>query len=261
MDEFVTSSQETIVSSEEETDVKTPPYCTQQDVRFNCKEKIIFIVDTCSEMGDSYYGVDENGGNKKRSKIFWVKECIEMFLLTKSSLNPNNEFAISLLQGSGYLWYQEFTKDVKLLVDTLADVENGAEAAETFSMDDVFNHICINCALPSNDTKARPEFVLRVILIYGRSKCQLDLSRQGEKFLKKMQLSPYFFLDTLYLPCEDNMQEISTKTINWLCELDVKDNCYVLEASENPAKLFECMAKLLAHPLQRSYQTDICHDL
>ena len=41
-----------------------------------------------------------------------------------------------------------------------------------------------------------------------------------------------------------------------LCNLDGKERSYICEASKNPGKIFESMAKLLAHPLQRCKQKD-----
>ena len=37
-------------------------------------------------------------------------------------------------------------------------------------------------------------------------------------------------------------------------ELDMKNNSYIFEVSRNPTKLFDSMAQLLAHPLQRQPQ-------
>ena len=43
-----------------------------------------------------------------------------------------------------------------------------------------------------------------------------------------------------------------------MCKLDEKEDCFVLEASTHgAARLYECTAKLLAHPLQRPKQQDI----
>jgi len=46
-----------------------------------------------------------------------------------------------------------------------------------------------------------------------------------------------------------------------LCNLDVKGNSYILEASKNPTKVFDCIAQLLAHPLQRPLQQHINYSL
>ena len=46
-----------------------------------------------------------------------------------------------------------------------------------------------------------------------------------------------------------------------LSKLDIHEKGYILEVSENLAQLFESMAKLLAHPLQRSSQHSACYTL
>ena len=46
-----------------------------------------------------------------------------------------------------------------------------------------------------------------------------------------------------------------------LCELDSDGLSYVLEVSRNPTRLYDCMAQLLSHPLQRPLQCDVSHDI
>lgn len=41
-----------------------------------------------------------------------------------------------------------------------------------------------------------------------------------------------------------------------LCSLDVKGQSYIFEVSKNLTKLYDNMAQLLAHPLQRPLQKD-----
>ena len=48
--------------------------------------------------------------------------------------------------------------------------------------------------------------------------------------------------------------------ISWL-SLYFKGNSYVLEASKNPTKVFDCIAQLLAHPLQRPLQQELNYSL
>lgn len=39
-----------------------------------------------------------------RSKLFWVKKCVEMFLRNKSLLNTRHQFALVLLQENTCFW-------------------------------------------------------------------------------------------------------------------------------------------------------------
>lgn len=44
-----------------------------------------------------------------------------------------------------------------------------------------------------------------------------------------------------------------------MCDLDQKGLSYILGASRNPTKVYDSMAQLLAHPLQRPVQNDAAH--
>ena len=46
-----------------------------------------------------------------------------------------------------------------------------------------------------------------------------------------------------------------------LCELDEDGLSYIFEVSKNPTKLYDYMAQLLPHPLQRPTQTDASYDI
>lgn len=46
-----------------------------------------------------------------------------------------------------------------------------------------------------------------------------------------------------------------------LCDLDEKGMSYIFEAARNPTRLYDQMAKLLAHPLQRPLQSEIAYRL
>jgi len=61
--------------------------------------------------------------------------------------------------------------------------------------------------------------------------------------------------------CDKMLCPVLQSIFHHLCSLDVKGNSYVLEASKNPTKVFDCMAQLLAHPLQRPLQHDLNYSL
>ena len=76
-----------------------------------------------------------------------------------------------------------------------------------------------------------------------------------------LQTSPHFFFDALYIhepPSEENHCEAIYDII---CELDEKGLFYVFEVSRNPTKLYDSMAQLLAHPLQRPIQKEVSYRL
>ena len=46
-----------------------------------------------------------------------------------------------------------------------------------------------------------------------------------------------------------------------ICDLDESGQSYIHEVSRNPTKLYDCMAQLLGHPLQRPLQKDCDYDI
>lgn len=46
-----------------------------------------------------------------------------------------------------------------------------------------------------------------------------------------------------------------------ICDLDEQQFYYVFEVQKNPTKLYDGMAQLLAHPLQRPLQRDASYKL
>lgn len=68
-------------------------------------------------------------------------------------------------------------------------------------------------------------------------------------------------MDALYVhepPSEENKCE---EIFNSICDLDEKGLSYIFEAARNPTKLYDQMAQLLAHPLQRPVQRDVAYRL
>ncbi|XP_012152948.1 BRISC and BRCA1-A complex member 1 [Megachile rotundata] len=103
-----------------------------------------------------------------------------------------------------------------------------------------------------------PKYVTRVILLYSRSTSipKFDSSKVS---LDNLTKNPYFFVDVLYVhepPCSKNLCE---EIYSEIARLDTKNVSYILEVGRNAAKLHDNMAKLLAHPLQRPQQKDVCY--
>ena len=53
-----------------------------------------------------------------------------------------------------------------------------------------------------------------------------------------------------------NIISLPQEIFSTLCELDVKDLSYIFDTSRNQTKIYDYMAQLLAHPLQRPQQKD-----
>uniref|UniRef100_A0A3Q3VZW7 BRISC and BRCA1-A complex member 1 n=1 Tax=Mola mola TaxID=94237 RepID=A0A3Q3VZW7_MOLML len=122
----------------------------------------------------------------------------------------------------------------------------------------------IELPLMENVQTIPPPYVVRTVLIYSRHAGQLQFN-PSEAFSKMLQ-SPYFFFDVVYL--HNGVEEQGDET-SWrdnytsFCNLDSKGMCYRFEVSlSGPAiELHNCMAKLLAHPLQRPFQSHASYSL
>ncbi|XP_027701226.1 BRISC and BRCA1-A complex member 1 [Vombatus ursinus] len=109
-----------------------------------------------------------------------------------------------------------------------------------------------------------PPYVVRTILVYSRPACQAQFAMMEP--IKKMLQCPYFFFDVVYIHngTEEKEEETSQKdTYALFGGLDSKGTSYKYEVSlAGPAvELHNCMAKLLAHPLQRPVQTHASYSL
>uniref|UniRef100_A0A4X1UHN4 BRISC and BRCA1-A complex member 1 n=1 Tax=Sus scrofa TaxID=9823 RepID=A0A4X1UHN4_PIG len=109
-----------------------------------------------------------------------------------------------------------------------------------------------------------PPYVVRTILVYSRPPCQPQFSLTEP--MKKMFQCPYFFFDVVYIHsgAEEKEEEMSWKDMfAFMGSLDTKGTSYKYEvALAGPAlELHNCMAKLLAHPLQRPCQSHASYSL
>eukprot|EP00794_Sanderia_malayensis_P007999 gene7999-8858_t len=228
----------------------------------NCMEKIIIFIDISWEMSNiSLTSV------RQETFLQYIKGSLEMFLSTKNAVNPLHEYALALVQNDSVFWCHEFTNQL----DTIQDIIEGLEPTDTpknndeqdiFYFDSIIQLIKDHCQLPEvGDHLLTPPYVIRCILIFGRSHCTPQISLEQKAIFKQFKDSPFFFIDILYLhdsPTQDNKaQEI----YQFFCDLDKDETGYVLEVSNSVQRLYDNMAKLICHPLQRSPQTEAFYDL
>jgi len=223
----------------------------------NCPEKIVICLDISAEMESTLFS--SRAGNKFTS-LELAKRSIKMFVMHKSQMNPDHEFALIGCH-SGAVLLQKMTKRVKNLFNSLEDCEMSSQSTEPLSMTEVFETINENVALPEpvDDVQAfPPPFIVRLLLVYGRSHSVPEaLHSQAQKDLES---SPYFFTDVLYIheaPSEDNCCEEVFKA---LCELDHREMAYIFNVTRY-TPILNCAAKLLAHPLQRPRQNDASYKI
>lgn len=228
--------------------------------RVNCPEKVIICLDLSEEMALSKL---ESFNGSKINALNISQKMIEMFVRTKHKIDKRHEFALVVVNDDA-LWLSGFTSDPRELCSCLYDLDTNV--CETFNLEDLLNVIRQKIELPSMDNvqTVPPPYVVRTVLIYSRHAGQLQFN--PSEAVNKMLLSPYFFFDVVYL--HNGVDEQGDET-SWrdnytsFCNLDSKGMCYRFEVSlTGPAiELHNCMAKLLAHPLQRPFQSHASYSL
>uniref|UniRef100_A0A3B4WGG2 BRISC and BRCA1-A complex member 1 n=1 Tax=Seriola lalandi dorsalis TaxID=1841481 RepID=A0A3B4WGG2_SERLL len=231
--------------------------------RVNCPEKVIICLDLSEEMSlpklESFNGSKTNALNISQ-------KMIEMFVRTKHKIDKRHEFALVVVNDDA-LWLSGFTSDPRELCSCLYDLETNV--CESFTEGHpIFSCLSsrqkIELPLMENVQTIPPPYVVRTVLIYSRHAGQLQFN--PSEAVSKMLQSPYFFFDVVYL--HNGVEEQGDET-SWrdnytsFCNLDSKGVCYRFEVSlSGPAlELHNCMAKLLAHPLQRPFQSHASYSL
>lgn len=221
----------------------------------DCPEKIVICLDISKEMEKKNFILRQ--GDKK-TPMDLVTRALNIFLQTKQSLNSHHEFALMFLDDCAK-WVCDFTDDPERIMTFLAEMKNCVDVDNCCDLSTVFTEVASHVVPHEVPSETSPPYIIRVILIYGRSYCEPVFS--VAKHRQALQASDYFCVDAFYLhdPASDENQ--CKSIFHHLCSLDVKGNSYVLEASKNPTKVFDCMAQLLAHPLQRPLQHDLNYSL
>lgn len=229
----------------------------QQTPKINCPEKIVLCLDLSSELNEIILRQNQ----KERSVFEQLKKSMEIFVKHKLRFNKKHQIAILTFEKEA-LWVQDFSSDLNLINDTLDNIRTSStDPLPQFDMMSLLETIENHVELPksSNIVDIPPEYVVRVILIYGRSHSEIpSLSSEAKRIFDQYMSCRLFFFDVLYIhevPGEDNKCE---QIYDALCKLDATEECFVLEVSTYvAARLYESSAKLLAHPLQRPKQQDI----
>ncbi|XP_047123132.1 uncharacterized protein LOC101236705 isoform X1 [Hydra vulgaris] len=219
----------------------------------NCAEKIIFVIDSSFRKRISSYQ------QTSLIKNNWdlIKRAITMYILTKASLNSKHQFGISFLQEEDVVWFQEMTSNTKLLLDCFNNVQclnDDFDFPSKCSLGSVFKEI-FNNKIVKSYKEGIDNYVIRVIFLYGRN-CPIMLSRAEMMEYKEITSRLSFFFDVFCMLCDEESISVFKDNITNLSRLD--GNNYVVMAFKNPAHVFESIASLLAHPLQRCPQK-YCH--
>lgn len=243
-----------------------PPPAAELQVRtprVNCPERVVICLDLSEEMAlpnlESFNGSKTNALNVSQ-------KMIEMFVRTKHKIDKRHEFALVVVNDDT-AWLSGLTSDPRELCSCLYDLETAS--CSTFNLEGLFNLIQQKTELPVTESVQTipPPYVVRTILVYSRPPRQPQFSLTEP--MKKMLQCPYFFFDVVYIHNGAAADEKEEEAASWkdmfafLGSLDSKGTSYKYEvALAGPAlELHNCMAKLLAHPLQRPCQSHASYSL
>ncbi|NXX22563.1 BABA1 protein, partial [Podargus strigoides] len=254
-----------------------------------CSLPQIICLDLAEEMAlpklESFNGSKSNALNVSQ-------KMIEMFVRTKHKIDKCHEFAlvvvnndatwVSVALGTGVVTrtgvalhpphlgpsqLSGFTSDPREVCSCLYDLET--VVCKSFSIPQPGGPLGadgqkIELPVTENVQTIPPPYVVRTILVFGRPGCQPQFSMS--EHMKKMLQCPYFFFDVVYIHngVEEKEDETSWKEMYaFFSSLDTKGTNYKYEVSlAGPAvELHNCMAKLLAHPLQRPFQSHAAYGL
>ncbi|XP_055886682.1 BRISC and BRCA1-A complex member 1-like [Biomphalaria glabrata] len=223
----------------------------------NCPEKIILCLDLSDEMNTTTF---KSKAGDKYSGLELGKRAIRMFVLHKSQMNPKHEFAFLIFHEDSTM-IQSFTPRAQDILTALDDSIIETHKSGPFNLANLYETIKANIEVPAANETCEllpPPYIVRVILVYGRSQSVPVVTNTTAK--EELESSPYFFTDVLYIhesPSELNQCE---EIFNVLCKLDHNGFSYIFEVCKY-TPILNSGAKLLAHPLQRPRQLEACYKL
>ncbi|XP_017757188.1 PREDICTED: BRISC and BRCA1-A complex member 1-like [Eufriesea mexicana] len=226
----------------------------------NVPEKILFVIDTAREKNCTPFKLSTGASYMP---LFMIKRTIENFVHIKSLIQHNHEYALMVLNSHNSRWICDFTNNTNTIINHLNFINEDLlnEDQKSYDLEQLFDKVQQKLPLPTkkHDTVV-PTFVIRVILVYSRS-ISIPKFHISNKSIESLRKNPYFFIDVLYVhepPCSENLCE---EIYSEIAALDTTNFSYILEVGRNAAKLHDSMAKLLAHPLQRPSQKDVCYSI
>ncbi|XP_063824013.1 BRISC and BRCA1-A complex member 1-like [Ostrinia nubilalis] len=218
----------------------------------NVPERIILCLDVCNDDSDTLFRL---GDGTTFTPINMIKRVLDFFLHSKHAINKRTEFALLIMKDNEACWLHNFTSNLKDIINIIDYIQREESTSESFNFQSIFQLLKDNIEIPEykqGECIMPPPYVVRTIILYGRSNCVpvIPLDDPYFMFLKRQA---YFYIDIL-LSHEDDCALYKCEEIyDALQDLD-NGYSYVYEVSRNATKIHDCIAKLLAHPLQRPLQ-------
>ncbi|CAK1598560.1 unnamed protein product [Parnassius mnemosyne] len=218
----------------------------------NVPEKIIICLDICYDNQNSLYRL---GDGTTFTPVNMLKRILDFFLYSKHAINKRTEFALLVLKDSEPCWLQNFTNNLKDIISVIDYLNAEESTSEIFDFEKIFQILKQEIQIPEYcqaDCILPPPYVVRMIVLYGRSNCVPQIPQDDPYFIY-LKKQFYFYTDILLAHEEDCALYKCEEIYDALQDLD-NGYSYVYEVSRNATKIHDCVAKLLAHPLQRPLQ-------
>lgn len=218
----------------------------------NVPEKIILCLDVCYDNHKSLYRL---GDGTTFTPINMMKRVLDFFLYSKNAINKKTEFAIVVLKATEPCWLHNFTSNLKDIINTIDYINPEDCDAETFDFNKLFQLVKQKVEIAEykeGECIQPPSYVVRMIVMYGRSSC-IPIIPQDDAYFNFLKKQLYFYIDILLAHEEECSLYKCEEIYDALQDLD-NGYSYVYEVSRNATKIHDCIAKLLAHPLQRPLQ-------
>ncbi|RVE44010.1 hypothetical protein evm_011308 [Chilo suppressalis] len=218
----------------------------------NIPERIIICLDLCYDDNNTLYRL---GDGSTFTPLNMLKRILDFFLHSKNAINKKTEYALLLLKDTEACCVQNFTNNIKDIVNVIDYLNAEESTTENYDFKKVFQVLKEKVDIPEfrqGECIMPPPYVVRMIVLYGRSVC-LPLIPQDDVYFNFLKKQLYFFIDILLTHEEDCALYKCEEIYDALQDLD-NGYSYVFEVSSNATKIHDCIAKLLAHPLQRPLQ-------
>lgn len=218
----------------------------------NVPEKIIICLDVCYDNLNSIFRL---GDGTTYTPINMLKRVLDFFIHSKHSINKRTEFALLVMKDTVPCYIQNFTSNTKEIINSIDYVNTEESKSESFDFHKIFEIIKQEIEIPEykqSECMIPPPYVVRMVVLYARSNC-IPLIAEDDPYFNFLKKQLYFYIDILYAHEEDCALYKCEEVYYALQNLD-NGYSYVFEVSKNATKIHDCIAKLLAHPLQRPLQ-------
>lgn len=218
----------------------------------NVPEKIVICLDICYDDQNSIFKL---GDGSTYTPINMLKRVLDFFIHSKHAINKKSEYALIVMNDKNPCFLQNFTNSVKEIINCIDYICPEESKAENFNFRKVLEIVKDEVQIPEykqSECILPPPYIVRLLVLYGRSNC-IPIIEEDDSYFNFLKKQPYFYIDILYAHEEDCALYKCEEVYYALQNLD-DGYSYVFEVSRNATKIHDCIAKLLAHPLQRPLQ-------